>query len=172
MAKYCPDGDLMKAREGPGISYTWRSIVRGIQALKEGIIWRVGNGELIKIWEDPWILRGLTRWPITPKGAVILSKVSELIDPSTWDVQLLRDIFWEEDVKDIMAIPVRSGHEDLVAWHYDAKGLFSVKSAYHVLDDKKEFLAVRQRGESSRSDSADSRNFKWKKIWNTNFTKG
>jgi hypothetical protein len=53
----------------------------------------------------------------------------------------------------------------LVAWHYDAKGVFSVKSAYHVLDDKKEFLAVRQRGESSRSDSAGSRNFKWKKIW-------
>jgi hypothetical protein len=113
MAKYCPDGDLIKAREGPGISYTWRSIVRGIQALKEGIIWRVGNGESIKIWEDPWIPRGLTRRPITPKGAVILSKVSGLIDPSTgsWDVQLLREIFWEEDVKDIMAIPVRSGHE-------------------------------------------------------------
>ena len=49
MAKYCPDGDLMKVREGPGISYSWRSIVRGIQALKEGIIWRVGNGESIKI---------------------------------------------------------------------------------------------------------------------------
>ena len=88
MAKYCPDGDLMKVREGPGISYSWRSIVRGIQALKEGIIWRVGNGESIKIWEDPWIPRGTTRWPITPKGAVILSKVLELIDPSTgsWDV--------------------------------------------------------------------------------------
>ena len=88
MAKYCPDGDLMKVREGPGISYSWRSIVRGIQALKEGIIWRVGNGESIKIWEDPWIPRGTPRRPITPKGAVILSKVLKLIDPSTgsWDV--------------------------------------------------------------------------------------
>jgi len=54
-------------------------------------------------------------------------------------------------VKDIMAIPVRSGHEDFVAWHYGAIGVFSVKSAYHVLDDKKEFSAVCQRGESSGS---------------------
>ena len=23
MAKYCPDGDLMKVREGPGTSYSW-----------------------------------------------------------------------------------------------------------------------------------------------------
>ena len=44
MAKYCLDGDLMKVREGPDISYSWWSIVRGIQALKESIIWRMGNG--------------------------------------------------------------------------------------------------------------------------------
>ena len=68
-------------------------------------------------------------------------------------------------MKDIMAIPVRSGHEDLVAWHYDAKGVFLVKLSYHVLDDKKEFSAVRQRGESSGSREVTSGQFKWKKIW-------
>lgn len=83
MAKYYSDRDVMDAKESPSISYSWRSIVRGIQALKEGIIWRVGNGESIKIWEDPWIPRGITRRPITPKGDVMLSKVSELIDPNT-----------------------------------------------------------------------------------------
>jgi hypothetical protein len=95
LARYCPDGDLMAAQEGPGISYSWRSIIRGIQALKKGIIWRVGDGEQIRIWDDPWIPRGQTRRPITPRGAVLLTKVSELIDPGTgsWDVQLLNDIF-------------------------------------------------------------------------------
>jgi len=43
-AKYFPDGDIMKVQEGPGISYSWRSIVRGVHALKKGIIWRVGDG--------------------------------------------------------------------------------------------------------------------------------
>ena len=66
-------------------------------------------------------------------------------------------------MKDIMAIPVRSGHEYFVAWHYDAKGVFLVKSAYHVLDDKKEFSTVRHRGESSGSREVTSGQFKWKK---------
>ena len=43
-AKYFPDGNLVDVREKPGISYSWRSIVRGAQALKKGLIWRVGNG--------------------------------------------------------------------------------------------------------------------------------
>jgi len=37
-AKYFPDGNLMGAKEKPRISYSWRSIVRGVQALKEGLI--------------------------------------------------------------------------------------------------------------------------------------
>jgi hypothetical protein len=167
MAKYCPNGRLMEADEGPGISYSWRSIVQGIKASRKGIIWRVGDGEQIRIWEDPWLPRGATRRPITPRGAALLSKVSELIDPVTgsWDVQLLNDIFWEEDVKEIMLIPVRVGHDDYVAWHFDSKGIFSIRSAYHVLDDQRERDARRQRGESSGSSSDSPSSFKWKKIW-------
>ena len=53
-------------------------------------------------------------------------------------MQLLNYIFWEEDVKEIMLIPLREGHDDYVAWHFDSKGIFSVRSAYHVLDDQRE----------------------------------
>jgi hypothetical protein len=64
-----------------------------------------------------------------------LSRVSELIDPVTgaWDKQLIKEVFWEEDVNRILEIPIKHDMEDLLAWHYDNKGLFSVKSAYHVL---------------------------------------
>jgi len=62
---------------------------------------RVGNGETINIWNDPWILRGRTRRVITPRGQNVLSRVSDLIDPSSgsWDVDLLEQTFWEEDVE-------------------------------------------------------------------------
>jgi hypothetical protein len=43
-AKYYPDGNLLSAFEKPGISYSRRSIVRGLQAIKSGMIWRVGDG--------------------------------------------------------------------------------------------------------------------------------
>lgn len=49
------------------MSYSWCSIIRGVHALKEGLVWRVGNGTQIDIWLDPWIPDGVTRWPITPR---------------------------------------------------------------------------------------------------------
>ena len=49
-----------------------------------------------------------------------------------WDDQLVVDLFSEEDAKDIIAIPIREGMEDHIAWHFDPKGRFSVKSAYHL----------------------------------------
>ena len=131
---------------GGSISYSWRSIVRGVQALKEGLIWRVGDGTQIDIWSDPWIPDGITRRPITPRGHTLLRRVSELIDPVSgdWDRALIRSVFWEEDVARILCIPIKQGMEDLLAWHYVKKGVFSVKSAYHVLDDGRTRDRIRQ----------------------------
>ena len=55
-AKYYPNGDLLEVKEKPGISYSWRSLIRGLKALNDGLIWRVGDGTNINIWTDPWIL--------------------------------------------------------------------------------------------------------------------
>ena len=83
--------------------YTWRSIVRGLQALQKGLIWRIGDGMQIKIWEDPWIMNEITRRPITPRGHTVLTRVAELLHPDTgsWDEELVREVFWEEDVRHI-----------------------------------------------------------------------
>ena len=40
---------------------------------------RVGDGSQINIWNDPWIPSGKGRRPITPKGRILLNKVSELL---------------------------------------------------------------------------------------------
>ncbi|CAD6218794.1 unnamed protein product [Miscanthus lutarioriparius] len=114
----------------------------------EGRRWRANT--YIGIWEDPWIPAGITRRPRMPRGSVLLSKVSELIDPltSNWDSQLVRDIFWEEDVANILSIPIQPASEDAVAWHFDSKGIFSVKSAYHVLEDNQELKKDRSPDES------------------------
>jgi hypothetical protein len=61
-------------------------------------------------------------------------KCSDLINPVTeqWDDDLVFDLFGEDDAKHILEIPLRSGMEDHLAWHYDSKGVFSVKSAYQL----------------------------------------
>jgi hypothetical protein len=54
--------------------------------------------------------------------------------------------------------------EDSLAWHFDSKGQFSVKSAYHVLKDKNDLSQRRQVGEASAI-SDHTCNINWKKIW-------
>lgn len=134
--------------------------------MKNGLIWRVGDGTTINIWSDPWIPNKVTRRPITPRGRTVLSKVSDLISPltGTWDEELIADVFWPEDAQYILAIPVKLGYEDSVAWHFDPRGAFSVKSAYHVLEDKREQQKVRQSGSSSTGGVADE-NDMWGRIW-------
>ena len=82
-AKYFPEGNILQAKPVEGMSYTWRSILKGVDLLNKGIVWRVGNGTKINIWQDPWIPRGITRRLISRKGKTVINKVEELIDPIT-----------------------------------------------------------------------------------------
>jgi hypothetical protein len=62
------------------------------------------------------------------------------------------------DVDTILATPIRLDFEDYLAWHFDNKGMFSVKSAYKVY--------VRL-GDSERGTSSGSvnENMFWKQLW-------
>jgi hypothetical protein len=99
------------------MSYTWRSILKGLEILKEGIIWRIGDGSRINIWSDPWLPREWTRKPLTPRGNILLTKVDELINPvtGTWDEELVLQTFWPQDAELILATPVHTDLEDIVA---------------------------------------------------------
>ena len=56
--------------------------------------------------------------------------------------------------------------DDLLAWHYDKKGVFSVKSEYHVLADEQKREARKQTGEgSSALGQSPDAGFGWHKIW-------
>jgi hypothetical protein len=149
-AKYFPNGNILEAEASPGISYTWRSILKGVALLKEGLIWRVGDGTNIRIWRDPWLPSGDTRKPRSLRGRTPISRVADLLDPTTgdWDADIVRSLFQPEDVKSILAISIRDGMVDHLAWHFDPRGLFSVKSAYK--------LAVLLRDRLSGSEAACS----------------
>ena len=133
-AKYFPGTHLLKARVKEGCSYTLRSILQGVQTLKNGVVWRVGNSQSINIWEHPWLPRDLSKVPITPRGRNLITKVDELIDPHTEhrDIPLLEEIFREEDVQINRSIPTHLEMDDVVGWHFHAKGIFSMKSVYKV----------------------------------------
>ena len=79
-AKYYSDDNLLHAQTGNNPSYTWCSILQGMELLWIGCIWRVEDGTQIAVWPDPWI-------PNLPNFTVEISitqfshieKVSQLI---------------------------------------------------------------------------------------------
>jgi hypothetical protein len=133
-ARYYPDGKLLDAKLKSGSSFTWQSILAGLDCFKRGCIWCVGDGSQIKIWEDNWIPSSHNMKVLTPRGNNLLTKVDELINPVTgaWDEELIKALFWEVDVNRILQIPLRHEREYVVAWHYNKNGYFSVESAYHL----------------------------------------
>jgi len=164
-AKYFPDGDAMNAKNVRVCSYKWRSILKEIQVLKYGVVWHAGNGRSINIWRDPWLPREWSRKPITPRGNNLLSKVEDLIDPQSgqWDEQLVSQTFWPEDVNTILAIPTHSDLEDLLAWHFDKRGIFTVKSAYKVQRAAEQRRSTR--GCQSSSGGSVMKEEHWKGLW-------
>ena len=48
-SKFFPNCSIMEAKEGYRGSYAWRSILKGREAIRQGVKWRVGNGESIKL---------------------------------------------------------------------------------------------------------------------------
>jgi len=51
-AKYFPYSSFLEASLGSCPSYAWRSIFSASDLLKQGLVWRVGNGANINIWGD------------------------------------------------------------------------------------------------------------------------
>jgi len=76
----------------------------------------------------------------------------------------VRDIFWKEDAKIILALPVHGGMRNLADWHFDKKGAFSVKSAYKVFRDDQ---MRRSRGGSASNPDRGYESM-WKRLWGLN----
>lgn len=106
----------------------------------------------------------MVRGTLLPHGEIYCwIRCRTLIDPNSgqWDEQLINECLWAVDAKGILSIPLAQDQEDIWAWHYDPKGLFSVKSAYKVYQMLKE-----PRGSSSTgTTSSKNSKFSWNAIW-------
>jgi hypothetical protein len=164
-ALYFPDTSILEATTKKGMSYTWRSILRGMELLKHGIIWRIGSGESVDVFKDPWVPRGTTRRPRTYNMLDESLRVCDLMNQenTSWDEDLVRFVFDQDDAKEILSIPVKQDMDDWVAWHYDSKGVFSVKSAYRLGVSLRD---ARQNQDSSSSAASTIKNPVWNKLWN------
>ncbi|XP_057249943.1 uncharacterized protein LOC130591059 [Beta vulgaris subsp. vulgaris] len=128
-AKYYSNFDFLDAPLGVSTSYTWSSIWSSKALLKEGMVWRIGNGTNVRIWEDPWLLDELGRF-ITSEKHGDLTMVSELIDfdRMEWKVSLIEALFNDRDIKCILSIPLSSiPMKDELTWAFTNDAHYSME---------------------------------------------
>ncbi|XP_035551510.1 uncharacterized protein LOC118349853 [Juglans regia] len=160
--KYFNTKHLLAAKLGSNPSLIWRSIWGSLKLLKEGLRWRVGNGKSIEIWGHKWLNSPSTFKVQSPVRVLEQeARVCELLDQSgsSWNENLVREIFLKEEAEQICSLPVsKLGSEDKLIWGPSKRGLFTVKSAYYLEQERKSRL----KGECSTEKKADSI---WKNIW-------
>jgi hypothetical protein len=168
-ARYFKNSDIMHAGCPGGSSFSWRSILHGRDLLKDGLIWRIGNGESTDFWTSNWIpregaQRPLGRKPDAPRA--VIKKVSELIDDEghEWDEAKLAKYFYDFDMEDIKKISIGGKEiEDCLAWNFTKNGVFSVRSAYHLQ------MSIRKQKESHSESSCSVQEHKgWLVLWGAN----
>ena len=155
-ARYFPATEFLQADLGSRPSQVWRAILDGRDTLKQGIIKRIGTGEATDPWNDNWLPRDGRLRPIACLAAHAPSRVSEFIDrtSATWNCEKLKECFLPMDVEAILNLPLSTrNQQDEWAWHYDRKGVFTVRSAYKMLVHTKTTREAWLGGSAASSDT-------------------
>ncbi|KAK1678993.1 hypothetical protein QYE76_039841 [Lolium multiflorum] len=174
-AKYYPNGSLLDTVFTGNGSSTWHAIEYGLELIKQGAIWRVGNGAQIRAWRDPWIPRDSCHLPRSPQGRCQYRWVADFLLPDgAWNMTRLTLYFQQDDIDEIVKIKTSSRNDcDFIAWHPEKRGSFTVRSAYRLALHAS--MQRQDRGaSSSRPDGArPSWNIVWKCQYpNTDVAKG
>ncbi|KAM0848957.1 hypothetical protein ACQ4PT_054041 [Festuca glaucescens] len=163
-AKYYPNGALLDTVFTGNGSSTWHAIVHGLELLKKGMIWCIGNGATVRTWRDPWIPGTVNHRPITLQGMYRHRWVADFLMPDgRWDELKLQQFFREQDVVEILKIRTsRRNEADFLYWFPDKRDMFLVKSAYKLaLDDQ-----MMKQNVGATSSRPTSTRPCWKMIWN------
>jgi hypothetical protein len=161
-AKYYPKDSIRNAKLGSKPSFAWRSLLAGSDLLEEGIIWRIGNGNSVRVRGEKWIPQPTSFSTQTCSHLIGEDTVvADLIDDSSvqWNKLFIFQNFGKEEATAICNIPLsRFLHDDKIIWRATKTGEFSVRSAYHLEKERLE----KMKGECSRGTKPQAM---WKTIW-------
>ncbi|XP_050285253.1 uncharacterized protein LOC126724867 [Quercus robur] len=155
-AKFFPHTSLFESTSTSRGSHIWKALFNGIQWLREGMKWIIGDGHNIRIWEDHCIPGGTLRSHIA--GPLMWneenSRVSSLRVAQTWDLTSLHVPLPPQIEQLIHGIPVAriAQLSNTFVWPHN-NGMCSVSSAPHFIYqqqqvplDKQEPLGARLGG--------------------------
>lgn len=154
-SKYFSHSSILSAKQGYNPSQLWRSFRDAIPLVKASMLWRVGNGRKIHIWNDIWLP---THTTFRVQSPIKILKGNDLVenlidhDTKTQDKHLVNRIFNDAEAQTICNIPLSAfGATYRVTWWPARNETFLVKSAY-VLEKEN---GRKDLGESSKPKSKE-----------------
>jgi hypothetical protein len=164
-AKYFFNCTILEAKLGSRPSLAGRSILASKDLIQNGVIWRIGNGNDVRIWGEKWLLTPSSFSVQTPRSAHSENmKLSDLIDMEErqWNRPLISSLFLPEEAAAIFNIPLSPLlPKDRLLWRCTKNGVFTIRSAYHLGMERR---ALQQPGCSEKREA----NEEWKTCWSLN----
>ncbi|KAH1032402.1 hypothetical protein J1N35_044576 [Gossypium stocksii] len=117
-------------------SFTWRNICGARELITDGLLWRIGNGRAVNIWNNPWLPSPGNSRLLVHNMCTQWTIVDQLIDESsmTWKEDIIYKFVDHDQARRIFNIPLAHiNAEDVLVWRHDNTGEYTVKSGYRVL---------------------------------------
>ena len=134
---FFPNCSILDAKESNSGSYAWKSILCARDVLRKGMVWRIGDGQSVRIKEDKWLPVKPSRLILSPLPLVVAeARVSSLINPdmSMWKFEEVNRLFLPHEASLVLGIPLSHRKpSDRVSWSCTPSGEFSTSSAYKLL---------------------------------------
>lgn len=154
-SKYYPRSCFLATNRTNNCTKMWRNLVQLKPLLYEHLAWKIGSGEEIPIFSQPWFQHW---WNFTARNQrQHNARLSEMIDAETggWDFEKLESLFGFQQALIISlspgSTPALSNRPDVLLFTYAKNGSFSVSKAYQLV-----------RGEMGNPSDKDF----WMGIWN------
>ncbi|RWR77259.1 to reverse trancriptase, related [Cinnamomum micranthum f. kanehirae] len=148
----------MESKIGTNPPLIWRSILLAQDTLHEGMIWKIGDGRTIEIWED----KRLQCIPRQKPNGPDVKFVRELIDEnrSWWNESIINGAFDAEIARVLKQMVLGNLNcPDRVRWNETSTGEYSVSSAYAL-----ELRRQKAKEEGEALDAEESKGM-WRRIW-------
>ncbi|XP_013650763.1 uncharacterized protein LOC106355336 [Brassica napus] len=133
--KYCSKKPFLQVDAPKAASHGWRSILVGRYLLITNLSKAIGDGEITRVWKDPWLSMELPSRPVGPMQEIHQDLfVADLLCRGTreWNIPMIQSIL-PQHVPEILRIkPSITGAEDSYVWLTSSSGVYSAKSGYYV----------------------------------------
>eukprot|EP00253_Pinus_taeda_P007705 PITA_07705 len=142
-------------KKGRNCSVIWKVTTEAFKVIEQGLAWRVGNGESVRIGRDPWVgcSEGFALSPdllthLDEKGIKSLNQIANMNQSSIWgqpwksEVALVLDLIWRNEwqlfLQELRRSNVRlKDRPDSLVWAHAETSLYSPKAGYNFLMKKK-----------------------------------